>query len=77
MAQANPSLSPKRAAESYSARQISHLAEDYLAQHGERLRAEAEQVIATSPLFAYLRINAQTEKPRISTTSTLQISGAK
>ena len=34
---------------------INALANDYLAQHSDRLRAEAEQTIATSPLFAQYR----------------------
>jgi hypothetical protein len=68
----------------FSAKEITLLAEAHLAQHRERLRTEAEHAIATWPGFAYLRvpganltINAQTEKLPISTTSTLQISGAK
>ena len=32
-------------------REINELAREYLAQHGERLRAEAEQTIATWPGF--------------------------
>jgi hypothetical protein len=35
--------------------EISAQARDYLAQHRERLMAEAEQAIATSPLFARWR----------------------
>jgi hypothetical protein len=36
----------------FSAREIALLAEDYLAQHGEQLRVEAEEAIATWPGFA-------------------------
>ena len=68
----------------FSAREISVLAEAHLAQHRERLRAEAEHTIATWPGFAYLRVpsanikaNAQSEKPPISTTSAVQMSGAE
>ena len=68
----------------FSAREISVLAEAHLAQHRERLRAEAEHTIATWPGFAYLRVpsaniktNAQTQTRPISTTSAVQISGAK
>jgi hypothetical protein len=66
-----------------TAREISVLAEDYLAQHREQLRAEAEHTIATWPGFARWRLpanittNAQTETQPISTTSTLQMLGAK
>ena len=60
-----------------TAKGISIQARAWFDVHRDELIAEAEQVIATSPRFAYLRINAQTEKPPISTTSTLQISGAK
>ena len=35
--------------------EINALANDYLAQHGERLRAEAEQTIATSKFFKSYR----------------------
>jgi hypothetical protein len=35
-----------------SAKDIRVLADDYLAQHRERLIVEAKQIIATSPLFA-------------------------
>ena len=68
----------------YSNRQINHLAEDYLAQHGETLRAEAMQTIATSPAFTRWRLpcaqfttNAQKESEPISTTSSVQMLGAK
>ena len=63
---------------------INILANDYLAQHGERLRAEAEHAIATSPLLKRWRLpcadissDAQKQGEPKSTTSTLQISGAK
>jgi hypothetical protein len=36
-------------------REINELAREYLAQHSERLRAEAEQAIATSPRFKQWR----------------------
>src|SRR5262249_17870786 len=39
----------------FSAREITLLAEDYLAQHREQLRAEAEHDIATRPGFARWR----------------------
>jgi hypothetical protein len=39
----------------FSAREITLLAEDYLAQHREQLRAEAEHAIATWPGFARWR----------------------
>jgi hypothetical protein len=65
-------------------REINLLAQDYLAQHREQLRAEAEHAIATWPGFARWRLpcadiktNAQTPSEPISTTSALQISGAK
>ena len=63
---------------------INALANDYLAQHGEQLIAEAEHAIATSPLLKRWRLpcadissDAQTHTQPKSTTSTLQISGAK
>jgi integrase len=46
----------------FSAREITLLAEDYLAQHREQLRAEAEHVIATSPLFAQWRCRQRCSK---------------
>jgi hypothetical protein len=65
-------------------REINLFAQDYLAQHREQLRAEAEHAIATWPGFARWRLpcadiktNAQTPSEPISTTSALQISGAK
>ena len=61
----------------YSAKAINHLAEAELECNRTRLIAEAEQVIAASPLFAYLNKSAQTERQPKSTTSTLQILGAK
>ena len=61
----------------YSNREISHLAEAEFERNRTRLIAEAEQVIATSPLFAYLRINAQKENELRSTTSTVRMSGAE
>jgi len=57
---------------------------EYLAEHRERLRAEAEHIIATSPHFKAWRLpcaeissDAQTQTQAKSTTSALQISGAK
>jgi hypothetical protein len=69
----------------FSAKNISIRAEAWFDVHRERLIAEAEQIIATSPYFerwrlpdgANIETNAQSEKPPISTTSPLQISGAK
>ena len=61
----------------FSAKDISIRAEAWFDVHRQELIAEAEQVIATSPLFAYLRINAQTQNEPISTTSAVQILGAK
>ena len=68
----------------YSAKEISILAEAHLAQHREQLRAEAEHAIATWPGFAYLRVpganinkSAQSETQPTSTTSAVQILGAK
>ena len=67
-----------------SAKEISILAEAHLAQHREQLRAEAEHAIATWPGFAYLRVpganinkSAQSETQPTSTTSAVQILGAK
>jgi hypothetical protein len=40
----------------FSAKEITLLAEDYLAQHGEQLRAEAEHSIATWPEFERWRL---------------------
>jgi hypothetical protein len=61
----------------FSAKDISIRADAWFDAHRAELIAEAEQVIATSPLFVYLRINAQKENEPKSTTSTLQIPGAK
>ena len=63
---------------------INAQARDYLIEHREELIAEAGQIIATSPLFARYRSpcaellnDAQKQNEPISTTSALQISGAK
>jgi hypothetical protein len=62
----------------FSAREITLLAEDYLAQHRAELIAEAENAIATSLYFAEWRIpvfekNAETEhSPNANTTITRQ-----
>jgi hypothetical protein len=66
----------------YSSREIVVMAEAYLGQHREELISKAAADVATFPEFArHLSANllsdAQKEKPSISTTSTLQISGAK
>ena len=69
----------------YSAKEISILAEAHLAQHREQLRAEAEHAIATWPGFARWRLpncsnietDAQKTSQPISTTSAVQILGAK
>ena len=66
----------------YSAREISVLAEVELQRNRPRFVAEAEHVIATSPYFARWRCaelssDAQKEKPPISTTSVVQMSGAE
>jgi hypothetical protein len=65
-------------------RTIRVFANAYFDVHRDELIAEAEQIIATSPLFARWRLpsadiltNAQTPSEPISTTSALQISGAK
>jgi hypothetical protein len=67
----------------YSVKEISRLAEAELQRNRDSLIADAEHAIATWPGFARWRLPcanlesaAQTEKPPISTTSTLQISGA-
>jgi hypothetical protein len=64
--------------------EISLLARDYLAQHRERLLAEAEHAIATWPGFVRWRLpganlnnGAQTENERKSITSAVQNSGAE
>ena len=64
------------------ARTIRVFADAYFDVHRQRLIAEAEHVIATSPYFARWRCaelssDAQKEKPPISTTSTVQMSGAE
>ena len=65
-------------------RTIRLFANAYFAVHRDELIAEAEQIIATSPLFARWRLpsanlktNAQKQNEPKSTTSALQISGAK
>ena len=63
-------------------RTIRVFADAYFDVHRQRLIAEAEHVIATSPYFARWRCaelssDAQKEKPPISTTSTVQMSGAE
>ena len=57
---------------------------EYLAEHRAQLVAEAERIIATSPYFKSYRLpcanissDAQKQNEPVSTTSTLQISGAK
>ena len=69
----------------FSAKDISIRAEAYFDVHRERLIAEAEQIVATSPYFARWRLpdcsnietDAQKTSQPISTTSPLQILGAK
>ena len=65
----------------FSVREIAVLTDYHLNQHRARLIAEAEEVIETWQGFANFRANvktnAHTEKPPISATSNLQISGAK
>jgi len=63
---------------------INAQAREYLIEHREQLMAEAEQIIATSPLFARYRLpcaellnDPQKQNEPKSTTSSLQISGAK
>ena len=53
--QANIRAKGQRIAD-FSAREITLLAEDYLAQHREQLWAEAEHAIATWPGFARWRV---------------------
>jgi hypothetical protein len=60
-----------------TAKDISIRARAWFDAHREELIAEAEQVIATSPLFAYLRTNAQKENEPKSITSAVQMLGAK
>jgi hypothetical protein len=64
------------------ARTISIFADAYFDVHHERLIAEAEQIIATSPYFARWRCaelssDAQKEKAQKSITSTVQMLGAE
>jgi hypothetical protein len=60
-----------------TAKDISIQARAWFDVHRDELIAEAEQVIATSPRFAYLSYNAQTENEPKSITSAVQISGAQ
>jgi hypothetical protein len=67
----------------YSCRELRLLAEQYFNQHRAELIANAEEVIATSPYFARLRLpgaklnsDAQTPKQPNSMGSVVQISGA-
>ena len=68
----------------FSAKDISIRAEAYFDVHRERLIAEAEHIVATSPYFARWRLPsanittvAQSENEPKSTTSAVQISGAE
>lgn len=68
----------------FSAREIGVLTDYYVNQHRAKLMAEAAVAIATWPGFAKWRLpsanittNAQKQSEPISTTSALQISGAK
>ena len=68
----------------FSAKDISIRAEAYFDVHRERLIAEAEHIVATSPYFARWRLPsanittvAQSENEPKSTTSTVQMSGAE
>jgi len=68
----------------FSAKDISIRAEAYFDVHRERLIAEAEQIVATSPYFARWRLPsanittvAQSENEPKSTTSAVQMSGAE
>ena len=68
----------------FSAKDISIRADAYFDVHRERLIAETEQIIATSPYFARWRLPsanittvAQSENEPKSTTSAVQMSGAK
>jgi hypothetical protein len=69
----------------FSAKDISIRADAYFDVYRERLIAEAEQIVATSPYFARWRLpdcaniesDAQTQTQPISTTSGVQILGAK
>ena len=68
----------------FSVREIGVLTDYYVNQHRAKLMAEAAVAIATWPGFAKWRLpsanittNAQKQSEPISTTSALQISGAK
>jgi len=68
----------------FSAKDISIRADGYFDVHRERLIAEAEQIVATSPYFARWRLPsanittvAQSENEPKSTTSAVQMSGAE
>jgi len=69
----------------FSAKDISIRADAYFDVHRERLIAEAEQIVATSPYFARWRLpdcanienSAQNQNPQTSTISTVQMLGAK
>lgn len=69
----------------FSAKEITLLAEDYFTQHRARLIADAEHAIATWPGFARWRLPdcanlvtpAHPQSGPKSTTSTVQMSGAK
>ena len=68
----------------FSAKDISIRAEAYFDVHRERLIAEAEHIVATSPYFARWRLPsanittvAQSENEPKSTTSAVQMSGAE
>jgi hypothetical protein len=68
----------------FSSREIAVLTDYYLNQHRAQLMAEAAEAIATWPGFARWRLpsaniesNAQTQTQPISTTSAVQMLGAK
>jgi hypothetical protein len=61
----------------FTGKDISIRADAWFDAHRAELIAEAEQVIATSPLFAYLRINGQKLKACSDTTISVQMLGAK
>jgi hypothetical protein len=69
----------------FSAKEITQLAEDYFANHREELITKATEDINTWPGFARWRLpncsnietDAQNQNPQTSTTSTVQMSGAK
>jgi hypothetical protein len=56
----------------FSAKDISIRADAWFDAHRAELIAEAEHTIATSPLFAYFRINAQTQTQSNSMGSAVQ-----